>query len=155
MTFWTLGCIVFDDSCYGLCHPASDSKNDFHKTFSGHHGVSFIALSQRSFFQFLLPFPSVILCCISAQTLPAATTCSYFWWWWLTTLFIRYDKLEPELTRWCLCSLHAGIQMSPDEVVGSRDDCRHSVAESTVDVPICHFWQIFSARTALFSCPLA
>jgi len=38
-----------------------------------------------------------------------------------TTLFIRYDK--PELTRWCLCSLHAGIQMSSDEVVCSRDGC--------------------------------
>ena len=42
-----------------------------------------------------------------------------------TTLFIRCDK--PELTRCCLCSLHAGIQMSPDEVVGSRDGCRHSI----------------------------
>ena len=48
-----------------------------------------------------------------------------------TTLFIRCDK--PELTRWCLCSLHAGIQMSPDEVVGSRDGCCHSIAESTFD----------------------
>ena len=28
-----------------------------------------------------------------------------------TTLFIRCDK--PELTRWCLCSLYSGIQMSP------------------------------------------
>ena len=27
-----------------------------------------------------------------------------------TTLFIRCDK--PELARWCLCSLHAGIQVS-------------------------------------------
>jgi len=26
-----------------------------------------------------------------------------------TTLFIRYEN--PALTRWCLCSLHAGIQM--------------------------------------------
>jgi len=26
--------------------------------------------------------------------------------------------------------------MSPDEVVGSRDGCCHSIAESTVDVPI-------------------
>jgi len=51
-----------------------------------------------------------------------------------TTLSIRCDK--PELTHWCLCSLHAGIQMSPDEVVGSRDGCRHSIAEGTVDVPI-------------------
>ena len=51
-----------------------------------------------------------------------------------TTFVIRCDK--PELTRWCLCSLYAGIQMSPDEVVGSRDGCCHSIAESTVDVPI-------------------
>jgi len=35
--------------------------------------------------------------------------------------------------------------MSPDEVVGSCDGCRHSIAESTVDVPIHLFWQIFSA----------
>jgi len=59
-----------------------------------------------------------------------------------TTLFIR--RYNPELTRWCLCSLHAGIQMSPDEVEGSRDNCRHSIAESTVDVPIRLFQQIFS-----------
>jgi len=45
--------------------------------------------------------------------------------------------------------------MSPDEVVGSRDSCRHSIAASTVDVPIRHFLQIFSARTALFSSPFA
>ena len=38
-----------------------------------------------------------------------------------TTLFIRGDK--PELTRWCLRSLYASIQMSPDEVAGSRDSC--------------------------------
>jgi len=52
-----------------------------------------------------------------------------------TTLFIRCDK--PELTCWCLCSLHAGIQMSrsPDEVVGSRDSCRRSIAKSTVEDP--------------------
>jgi len=70
-----------------------------------------------------------------------------------TTLFIRCDK--PELTRLCLCSLHAGIQISPDEVAGSRDGCPHSIAESTVDVPIRLLQQIFSARTALFSCPFA
>jgi hypothetical protein len=70
-----------------------------------------------------------------------------------TILFIRCDK--PELTRWCLCSLHSGIQMSSDEVVGSRDGCRHSIAESTVDVPTCLFQHIFSARTALISCPFA
>ena len=66
------------------------------------------------------------------------------------TLFIRCDK--PELTRWCLCSFYAGIQMSPDEVVCSSDSCCHSIAESTVDVPIRLFWQ---TRTALFSCPFA
>jgi len=70
-----------------------------------------------------------------------------------TTLFMRCDK--PELTNWCLCSLHAGIQMFLDEVVGSCDGCRHSIAEGTVDVPIRLFQQIFSARTALFSCPFA
>ena len=37
-----------------------------------------VPLSQRSFFQYLLPFTSAILCCISAQTLPPATTCSYY-----------------------------------------------------------------------------
>ena len=67
-----------------------------------------------------------------------------------TTLFFRCDK--PELTRWCLCSLCAGIQMSPDKVVGSRDGCCHSIAKSTVDVPILLFWQILCARTALFLC---
>jgi len=32
--------------------------------------------------------------------------------------------------------------MSPGEVVGSRDGCCYSIAESTVDVPIRLFWQI-------------
>jgi len=64
------------------------------------------------------------------------------------TFFIRCGK--PELSRWCLCTLYAGIQMSPDEMVCSRDGCRHSVAEGTVDVPICVLRQIFSARTAFF-----
>jgi len=60
-----------------------------------------------------------------------AISCWFFRWWFstayllklfllpqrvYTTLFIRCDK--PELTRWYLCSLHAGIQMSPDIVVG-------------------------------------
>jgi len=70
-----------------------------------------------------------------------------------TTLVMRCDK--PELTCWCLCSLHTGMQMSSNEMVGSRDGCRHFIAESTVDAPIRLFWQIFSARTASFSCPLA
>jgi len=91
-------------------------------------------------------FPSAILCCISAQTLPPATTYLFF-------LFIMCDK--PEFTRWCLCSLHAGIQISPDEVVGSRDGCRHSIAERTVDMPVRLFQQIFSACNALFPCPFA
>jgi len=65
----------------------------------------------------------------------------------ILSLFIRCDK--PELTRWCLCSLHAGIQMSSDEVVGSRDGCRHSITESTVDVSIRLFLQIISAHTII------
>ena len=136
---------MFDNTCYSLCHLASDSKNDFHKTLScRNHSVPFRALSQRTFFQCLLSFPSAILCCISVKLVPLPQRAH-------TAFFIRCD--EPELTRWCLCSLYAGIQMSPDEVVGSRDGCCHSIAES--DVPICLFWQIFSARTALFSCLFA
>jgi len=66
-----------------------------------------------------------------------------------TTLFIKCDK--PELAHWYLSSSHAGIQMSSDEVVCSRDGCHHSIAEGTVDVPIRLFRQIFSAHTAMFS----
>ena len=58
------------------------------------------------------------------------------------TLCIRCDKHE--LTRWCLCSLHAGIQMSPGEVVASRDGCRHWIAESTIDELICLFWKVLT-----------
>jgi len=111
----------------------------------------------------IIAFPFVLfhsnlffnVCCLFRQQLSAAYLLKLF----LlprrahTTLFIRCDK--PELTRWCLCSLHTGIQMSPDIMVGSRDGCHHSIAESTVDVPISLFWQIFSARTALFSCPFS
>ena len=70
-----------------------------------------------------------------------------------TSLLIRCDK--PELTRWCFCSLHACIQISPDEVAGSRDGCHHSITEGTVDVPMRLFRQIFSARTVLLLCPFA
>ena len=44
--------------------------------------------------------------------------------------------------------------MSPDEPIGSGHGCRHFIAESTVNVPIHLLRQIFSARTALLSCPL-
>ena len=51
-------------------------KNDLHKTFLGqNHGVSVRDLSLRSFFRFILHFPSAILCCISAQTLPLVHDC--------------------------------------------------------------------------------
>jgi len=65
------------------------------------------------------------------------------------TTLCRCDKLE--LTRWCLCSVHAGIRMSLDEMVCSREGCRHSIEEGTVDVRLRLLRQIFSARTALFS----
>ena len=111
----------------------------------------------------IIAFPFVLfhsdgvfnVCCLFRQQFSAACLLKLF----LlpqracTTLFIRCDK--PELTCWCLCSLHAGIQMSPDEVVGNRNGRRYSIAESTVDVPIRLFRQIFSACTALFSCPFA
>ena len=121
---------------------ASDSKNGFHETWLGrNHSVPFRALLQRLFFQFLLPFPSAAYL-LKLFLLPQRVH---------TTLFIRCDK--PEHTRWCMCSLHAGIQMSPDEVVGSRDSCRYSIAKSIADVPIRLFRQIFSPQTALLSCP--
>jgi len=94
----------------------------------------------------IIAFPFVLfhsnrffnVCCLFCQQFSAAYLLKLF----LlpqrahTTLFIRCDK--PELTRWCLpvCSLHAGIQVSPDEVVGSHDGCRHSITGSIVDVPI-------------------
>ena len=137
---------MLGDFCSSLCHPASDSRNGFRKTLSGrNHGVPFRALSQKSFFQFLLLFPSAIFVCILKLFL--LPQCVH------STPFIRCDK--PELTRWCLCSLHSGIQMSPDEVVGSRDRCRHPIAEGTVDLPIRLFQQLLRARTVLFSCPFA
>ena len=64
-----------------------------------------------------------------------------------TTLFIRCDQPER------LFSLHNGIQMSPDEVVGSRDSCRHSIARMTTDVPICLFRQIFLRSHRVFLVP--
>ena len=69
------------------------------------------------------------VCCLFSQRFSAAYLLKLF----LlpqrahTTLFIRCGK--PELTRWCLCNLYAGIHMSPDEVVGSRDSCCHSIAD--------------------------
>jgi len=64
-----------------------------------------------------------------------------------TTLFIQFDKSE--LTCWCLCSLHAGVQMSPDEVVGSRDCCRHSIAELTEVLLMCLY--IFSSKFSMLA----
>jgi len=99
----------------------SDLKNDFYKTLSSrNHSVPFCVLSQRLCCQFLLPFPLVILWCISVQTLPLATTCH-------TTLLIACDKCE--LTRWCLCSLHAGMQMCKESLTGKA-----AVIEKTISV---------------------
>jgi len=44
--------------------------------------------------------------------------------------------------------------MSPDKMVGSRDGCRYSIAESTVDVPIRLFRQILSSRALLHNLQL-
>jgi len=99
---WTLGCIVFYDTCESKCHPASDSKKNFHKTLLGQNDiVPFRALSQRSFFfnvycLFHQRFSDAYL--LKLFLLPQ---CAH------TTLFIRCDN--PELTRWCLCSLYAGM----------------------------------------------
>jgi len=109
----------------------------------------------------IIAFPFVLFhrdrffnfCCLFRQRFSAAFRDSSSCHNVFILLSLSGDK--PELTPWCLCSLHAGIQMSPNDVVGSRDGCRQSIAESTVDVPIRLFRQIVSARTALFSCPLA
>jgi len=59
-----------------------------------------------------------------------------------TALFIRCDKTE--FTRWCLCSLYAGIQISPDEGVGNCDSsplhCRR------------HCWCAHTSLQANFQC---
>jgi len=91
-----------------LCHPASDSETDF---LSGrNNGITFRALSQRSIFQFLLPFPSpsAILVCISAQTLPPAKTWPYYflhqvWQTWAYSLVFKFVQLacwHTDVSRW-------------------------------------------------------
>jgi len=92
-------------------------------------------------------------CCLFHQRFSTACLFKCFLLPQHTTLFIRCDN--PELIRWCWCSLHANIQMSRDEVLGSRDGCRHAITEGTVDMPIRLFQQIFSARAVLFSRPFA
>ena len=138
---------MFNDSCQSLCIWPPIQKTIFLKhCLVEITAFRFVIFHRDRFFN---------VCCLFRQRFSAAYLLKLF----LlpqrahTALFIRCDK--PELTRWCFCILHASIQMSRDEVVGSRDSCRHSIAESTVDVPIRLFRQIFSARTALFSCPFA
>ena len=115
-------------------------------TSDQNHCVSVCSLSQRTFF--------FNFYCLFCERFSAAYLLKLF----LlpqrvhTTLFIRCDN--PKLTRWCLCSLHAGIQKSPNEVVGSRDGCRHSIADGTIDVHICLFRQIFSAHTTVVLVPV-
>jgi len=82
-------------------------KNDFCKTLSGrNHGIPFCALSQRSLFQFLLPFLLAVFVCISAQTLPRATTCSYYslyqvWQTWAySLLFVQLACWHRDVFRW-------------------------------------------------------
>ena len=113
MTVWTLGCIVFDDTFnhYAIWPPIPRT------IFIKHCRVEiiscpFVLFHNNRFFN---------VCCLFHQWFSAAYLLKIF----LlpqrahTTLFIRCDK--PELTRWCqcLCSLYAGIQMSPDEVVAA------------------------------------
>ena len=58
-----------------------------------------------------------------------------------TTFFIRCDK--PELTRWCLCSLHAGIPMSPAHL--SPSTCK----------PLFMFWHLILCCLSPYSIPHA
>ena len=74
-----------------LCHPSSDSKNDFHKTFSGqNHGVPFVHFHRNRFFNFYRLFRQRFSAAylLKLFLLPQRVH---------TTLFIRCDN--PELTR--------------------------------------------------------
>ena len=122
MNVWTLGCSMILVHYYTIRPPIP--KTIFVKHFRVQIMAFPLVLFHRDcFFNF---------CCLVRQRFSVAyllkpflfPQCAH------TTLFIRWDK--PDLTRCCLCSLHAGMQMSPDEVVGSRDGCRHSIAENTV-----------------------
>jgi len=66
----------------------------------------FVLFPQRSFFQFVLPFPSAILFCISAQTLGPATTCPHYslyqvWQTWACSLvFVQLTRWHTDVFRW-------------------------------------------------------
>ena len=61
------------------------------------------------------------------------------------TFFIKRDKLQIELALWLLRSMHAVIQVPPDEVVGSRNCWCYYFAACTVDVTVCFGRQTVSA----------
>ena len=138
---------------------ASESKNDFHETLLGrNHSVPFRALSQRSFFQCLLPFPSAILSVylLKLFLLPQRAH---------TTLFTRYDK--PVLTRWCLCSLTRFLRWSGGQPVvaipSQKALLMYSYVSSgkfSVHAPCCsrallHNLQLTSDRCLIFASHLA
>jgi len=51
------------------------------------------------------------------------------------------------LAFWLLCSMHAVVQMPPDEVAGSRDCVCHSFAACTVNITVCFSCQIVNTLT--------
>jgi len=67
---------------------------------------SIVLFHRDRFFQFLLPFPSAILCCIYAESLPPATTCSYYslyqvWQTWAYSLvFVQLACWHTNVSRW-------------------------------------------------------
>jgi len=132
ITVQTLGCIEFDDSGWSLCHPAYNSKFNFHKTLLGRNPTWRSLLCSFTG----IVFPNSAAFSVSDSLLhicSSATTCSYYsryqvWQTWAYSLvFMQLACWHTDVSRW---------------ILGSRDGCNHSIAESTVDVPIRLFRQI-------------
>ena len=135
---------MFNDSCQSLCHPASDSKNGFHKTLSGrNHAVEL----SSCFTEIVFSISAVFF--VSDSLLHICSNSSFCHNVLILLSLIRCDKPKTYSLVFVLAyrCLH--------EVVDSRDGCRHFITEGTFDVPMCLLQQIFSPRTALFSCPFA
>ena len=108
--------------------------------------LPFVLFHRDRFFNFYRLFPSAILVCISAQTLPPATTCSCYslyqvWQTWAYSLvFVQLACWRTDISRW---SGRQPWRLSPF----------HRIKHCWCAIRL--FRQIFSARTALFSGPLA
>jgi len=127
-------------------------EQSFHKTFSGrNHSVHNRVLSQWSFIQCLLPDPSAILCCISAQTLSPATTCSryslYQVWqpWAYSLVFVQRACWHTDDSTWSVGQLWQLSQFQHRKhcwcahmSLPEKNQCSHHV----VLVPFCIIYSL-------------